>query len=164
MARLASMVNPPMLATSFSSTALRAQFADSLASYLSSQNVTSSLCIVPLPSGMPPCSFTHWAKYFDASRMFSYGVRLVSMAVSVITLIGAPVSPVPPPPPAVVALPPPLAVVALPPPPDVVAAPPDVVAAPAAVVAAESSSSPHAARTRAPTATDATSTRARCLR
>src|SRR3954452_7417368 len=54
--------------------------------------------------------------------MFSYGVKFVSMAVSVITLIGAPA---PPPPPAVVAAPP-----------AVVAAPPAVVGAPAAVLAA----------------------------
>ena len=55
------MVKPPMLAMSLLSIALRAQFAASLASYLSSQKVTSSLWFVPLPSTMPPCSFTHWA-------------------------------------------------------------------------------------------------------
>src|SRR5690242_15704608 len=76
--------------------------------------------------------------------MFSYGVRLVSMAVSVITLIGAPVAPV-------------LAAVVAEPEAAVVAEPPAVVAAPAAVVAARAVvaellllllSLPHAAATR----------------
>src|SRR5690349_3851852 len=71
--------------------------------------------------------------------MFSYGVRLVSMAVSVITLIGAPVpvilTVVAAPPAAVVAAP--LAAVVAAPPAAVVAAPPAAVVAAAATVVAE---------------------------
>ena len=81
--------------------------------------------------------------------MFSYGVRLVSMAVSVITLIGSPVFPVAA---AVVAAPPPDAAVVAAPPLDaaVVAAPAAAVVA-AAVVAVELLllSPPHAAATNA---------------
>src|SRR5215212_7259829 len=74
--------------------------------------------------------------------MFSYGVKFVSMAVSVITLIGAPA---PPPPPAVVAAPP-----------AVVGAPAAVLAAPATVVAVAAPvlsffELPHAPTTRPPT-------------
>ena len=91
--------------------------------------------------------------------MFSYGVRLVSMAVSVITLIGSPVFPVAA---TVVAVPPPEATVVAAPLPDaaaVVAAALVAAAVVAAAVVADELpelSPPHAAATKAPATTTAT--------
>src|SRR5712675_1856764 len=117
MPRLTSMVNEPTFAMTFCSTALRAQLPASLASFLSSQKITCSGR--PL---MPPLALMYSWYTRPASLMFGYGVTLVSIGASFMTMIGAPLGAVPLA--AVVAAPPEATVVAAAAGAAVVAAPP----------------------------------------